>query len=211
MSKILFRIALLSVITFLLAFGHAWPPREIAFKQHFETHRKSYEQLEEKLRSSNYTSVSKDLANNNGIHVKLGDKDDLVSAEDTAGWRELLLNTSTITVFLADGGFRALVMMSQDNTNRVTSAVYAHDVSFFSKLPKCLPEHESIRCGVCYVALEEQWGLVYEWWPGVMLPKAQEKARTGELSGSEYYVLLEAEKNSCWRDGSEKMGFEFPF
>lgn len=161
--------------------------------------------------SSNYTSVSKDLSDKHGIHVKLGDEDDLVSAKDTAGWRELLLKTSTITVSLADGGFRALVMMSQDNTNRVTSAVFAHDASSFSKLPKCLPEHQSIRCGMCYVALEGQWGLVYEWSPGVMLPKAQEKARTGELSGSEYFVLLEAEKNSCWREGSEKMGFDFPF
>ena len=211
MSKILFRIALLSVVTLLLAFGSAWPPRETAFKHHFEAHRKSFERLEEKLRSSSYTSVSKDLANRHGIHVKLGDKDDLVSVEDTAGWRELLLDTSTITVSLADGGFRALVMMSQDNANRVTSAVYAHDVSFYNELPKCLPEHQSIRCGMCYVALEEQWALVYEWWPGVMLPKAQEKARTGELSGSEYINLLEAEKNSCWREGSEQMGFDCPF
>lgn len=53
-------------------------------------------------------------------------------------------------------------------------------------------------------------GFVYEWWPGAMLPKAQERARTGELSGAEYYVLFEAEKKSCWREGSEKMGLEFP-
>lgn len=210
MNKILISIVLLSVIALLLACGREWPPREIALKHHFETHRKAYEQLEEKLRSSNYTSVSKNLADSHSIHVKLGDEDDLVSAEDNAGWRELLLNTNTIKVFLADGGFRALVMMSQDAENRVTSAFYARDANFLSKLPKCLSEHGAVRCGMCYVALDEQWGLAYEWWPGVLLPEAQEKARTGELSGSEYYVLLEAAKTSCWTEGSNKMGFEIP-
>jgi len=210
MMKSPIRIVVLCATTLLVAFGDNWPPREMAFKHHFETHRNSYVQLEEKLRASDYKSVSKYLGDTHGIHVKLIGEEDLVVAEDTDGWRELLLASNTFTVYLKDDEFRALVIMSHDKSNRITSAFYSHGDKFLSKLPKCVPEHESVRCGQCYVALGEQWGLAYEWWPAVMLPEAQEKNRAGELSGTEYYDLFEAAVSSCWREGSDEMGFEIP-
>ena len=90
----------------------------------------------------------------------------------------------------------------------MVSAVYSHAPGFLSELPSCHAEHEAVQCGLCFVDLGDDWGLVYEWWPAIMLPEEYAKNQAGKLPNKEYLSLYETAVETCWKEGRNRMGFE---
>ena len=200
----------LTIAVLLLVSCAKWPPDQFNLIGHFEAHRDAYSLLDEKLSACKYERVSKYLADLESLHVRVEGQESLEVVKDTDGWREILQATSTLQVGSKNGEFRALVSLNQNDAGRMVSAVYSHGPEFLSKLPACHAEHEAVQCGLCFVDLFDDWGLVYEWWPANMLPEESARNQAGQLSNAEYLSLYESAVESCWKDGSEEMGFEIP-
>jgi hypothetical protein len=212
----------LLVCVSLISACSKWPPSHEELAERFSENRDAFEQLEAKILDTHYVEVSGGCFVDSN-HEKISNRVTLLRKVDESDgkaylyeqeyieddeWSDLFCQTLVWSVANYDGivsfdfgsGFR--------RNNKTVFAAYTHSRELLESRKPCLPEHIKIPCGLCSVALDDEWYIEYWWSPEELVPGGFEQVLDEEMTEEEYRELLDRDLEQCRTDGLVQIGYD---
>lgn len=215
------RLSALTCI-FLISACTKWPPHHEELADRFNENRAAFEQLEKMILDTDYLRVSggcivdKDRKKSSS-RVRLTRKVDEPEKkgylydqeyiEDDA-WSDLFCQTLIYSVANYDGIVSFGFGSSFDRDDKFVHAEYTHSRAELESRKPCLQEHQNIPCGLCFVALDDEWFINYWWSPEELVPGGFDLVLDGEMTDEEYRELSDRNFEQCRIDGLTAIGYD---
>lgn len=218
-----FSYMLIVSVTCLLSACDRWPPYRDDLVEHFNENKDAFEQLRAKIIDTHYLSVGGGCIGDRDGGLKHtpvtftwepdhAEGEDFVyeqeSVED-AEWSELFCKVGGWDVVSYDGIVRfEFGGPSAEQNDRSVRFAYVHSKEMLASRIACLPEHKEIPCGLCSVALDDEWYVEYWWSPEELLPGVFDRVLDGEMTREEYRSMFDETLAQCRIDGNRAMGYD---
>lgn len=212
----IFSVLILTIVMWL-SMGEGWPPYHQELSLNFKANRDAFDRLEEKILQTEFVHVS-----TTGIYgiPRFNDSKHVVAEtqgdefreseiiENDSEWDDLFVELNVFGVSHFDDVVSMTFIGPLQREKRTVYAEYVHSQESLDERIECLPEHQSLGCGLCAFSLSDGWFIEYWWSPETIVPGGYDLVLDGELSEEEYRDQFSRLLTECRRDGYKAIGYE---
>lgn len=178
----------------------------------FFENKEAFEKLATMIRDSDYLSVET-VKGSDKLFVNRAEsyQMEIESSEQAPMWASLLRQTNTHSLIGPDERDGAVLFSQFSKTFDINTASFVgfeRGEVYPVPLIGCRSEFRNLPCGFCGWQLDEDWSLLYQWMPLVILPAEYDEFLNGELSLDEYDAMRSSSIQQCKANGYTTIGYD---
>ena len=203
---------------FCIAGCSEWPPNSEHLRDQFLENRQAYSALRQKMLSSEFVRVRTYLNVDDDTVLfewleyseEFDDYHTDASIAQDPEWRALLMDARVFDVAREDDDLSlrpipsrfsllANLIGRQSEDKQTMEIDYVHSTTNRPQLRACRSDFASLRCGACVVDLEQDWFILYRWYPSEYSTDALvNRAINEDMSQDELDLFIEEHVDPCW-------------